>query len=198
MLKKIVDGIFTSFVSPCVSTYILEGADIRKLRKLNLRSPSKLIFNGLSFISLTIAITFSILPPQNDYEVTAEDCQSLCMYRNETENYNFTMLTACKNLTLPNHVNFIYIGIVCFFWVLSNLQLLLETKFSFMPWNKFHVRWSEEAMEAMKEGLEEPEKQQDHENPQDSTVVDFRSRQAPLIHFQKIFLKQELPTTEKS
>ena len=67
-----------------------------------------------------------------------------------------------------------------------------------MPWNKFHVRWSEEAMEAMKEGLEEPEKQQDHENPQDSTVVDFRSRQAPLIHFQKIFLKQELPTTEKS
>ena len=58
MLKKIVDGIFTSFVSPCVSTYILEGADIRKLRKLNLRSPSKLIFNGLSFISLTIAITF--------------------------------------------------------------------------------------------------------------------------------------------
>ena len=55
MLKKIVDGMLTSFVSPCMSTYISEGADIRKL---NLRSPSKLIFNGLSFISLTIAITF--------------------------------------------------------------------------------------------------------------------------------------------
>ena len=194
MLKKIVDGMLTSFVSPCMSTYISEGADIRKL---NLRSPSKLIFNGLSFIILTIAITFSLLPPQNNNKYTAEDCQSLCMYKNETENYNFTMLTACKNLTLPNHVNFIYIGIVCFFWLLSNLELLLETKFSFMPWNKFHVRWSEESMEVMKEWIPGLKKQQDYENPQNSTVVDLSTRQAPLIHFQKIFLKQELPTTEK-
>ena len=156
MLKQIV-GLFCSFVSPCYSPFIIEESGYR-VRKINFRSPSKLIFNGLSFIILTITITFSLLPPQNDYEVTAEDCQSLCMYKNETENYNVTMLTACKNLTLPDNVNYVYIGIVSFFWLLSNLELFLEAKFSFMPWNKFHVRWSKEAMEAL----------YGPENPQDS------------------------------
>ena len=164
MLKQIV-SIFASFVSPCVSYLIVEESGIHKL---NLRSPSKSIFNGLSFIILTISITFSILPPQNDYDFTAEDCQSLCMYKNETENYNTTMLTACKNLTLPDNVNYVYVGIVSFFWLLSNLELFLEAKFSFMPWNKFHVRWSKEAMEALEMKMEELENQQDPENPQNS------------------------------
>ena len=59
------------------------------------------------------------------------------------------MLTACKNLSLPDIVNYVYIGIVSFFWLLSNLEMFLEAKSSFMPWNKFHVRRSKEAMEAL-------------------------------------------------
>ena len=165
MLVEIVSG-FATFVSPCESSSIVEESDIREL---NLRTPSKLIFNGLSFIILTISITFSIFPPQNDYDVTAEDCQSLCMYKNETENYNSTMLTACKNLTLPDNVNYVYIGIVSFFWLLSNLELFLEAKFSFMPWNKFHVRWDAwEALEEKEMKMKELENQQDPENPQNS------------------------------
>ena len=160
MIEEIV-GIFCSFVSPCLSSPIFE--------ELKLRSPSKLIFNGLSFIILTIAITFSLLPTQNDYNCTAEDCQSICMYKNETENYNSTMLTACKNLSLPDDVNFVYIGIVCFFWLVSNLELFLESRFDFMPWNKFHVRWQiEEECELEDEIDNEYEHENEHKSEQEN------------------------------
>ena len=33
--------------------------------------------------------------------------------------------------------NFIFIGIICTLWVLSNLELILESFFEFMPWNQF-------------------------------------------------------------
>ena len=156
MIQEIL-GVLISFVSPCISS--------SDFKELNLRSPSKLIFNGLSFIILTIAITFSLLPTQNDYSCTAEDCQSLCMYKNETENYNSTMLTACKNLSLPDDVNLVYIGIVCFFWLLSNLELFLEAHFDFMPWNKFHVRWQ----------IEEDENEQENEHKNDNEPENFKN-----------------------
>ena len=89
------------------------------------------------------------------------------MYKTETENYNSTMLTACKNLFLPGNVNFVYIGIVCFFWLVSNLELFLEAHFDFMPWNKFHVRWQiekEHELEDVNDNEYEHKNEQEHEN----------------------------------
>merc|ERR1711976_173864 len=64
------------------------------------------------------------------------------MYKNSTGNSNSTeMLTACKNLTLPDDCNFVLISVITFFWILSNLELILESRFKFMPWHKFHIRW---------------------------------------------------------
>ena len=47
----------------------------------------------------------------------------------------------------------------------SPLELCLEAKFSL---DRFHFRWSREAMEALEMKMEELENQQDPENPQNS------------------------------
>jgi hypothetical protein len=104
------------------------------------RKYSKTIFNSLSCIALMSAFKVSILLSQNtnsDTKTDYDNCPSYCEYKNSTLSNTTSMLEDCTKTALPMETNVIFIGIICTLWFLSNLELILETHFEFMPWNKF-------------------------------------------------------------
>ena len=125
-------NIFVTFVTSSLSFMSTPGICPRKY--------SKMIFNSLSSIALMSAFKVSVLLSKNrnsGSQIGYDNCLSYCEYQNSTF-FNQTSLSTDTIVTsLPMETNFIFIGIICTLWVLSNLELILESFFEFMPWNQF-------------------------------------------------------------
>ena len=112
-------NIFVTFVTSSLSFMFTPGICPRKY--------SKMIFNSLSSIALMSAFKVSVLLSKNrnsGSQIEYDNCLSYCEYQNSTFFNQTSLSTDCIVTSLPMETNFIFIGIICTLWVLSNLELI--------------------------------------------------------------------------